>query len=90
MQLHLSPSNPLGAKGAGEGGIVAVAATAANAVAAALAEFDVQPNELPLSPPRVWALIQNRTHTLFESRFLDSSIFLHPEETAPTNLRSAR
>jgi aerobic carbon-monoxide dehydrogenase large subunit len=58
MQLHLSPSNPLGAKGAGEGGMVAVAATAANAVAAALAKFDVQPNELPLSPPRVWALIQ--------------------------------
>lgn len=58
MQLHRSPSNPLGAKGAGEGGMVAVAATAANAVAAALAELGVQPNELPLTPPRVWALIE--------------------------------
>jgi len=63
MQLHLSPSNPLGAKGAGEGGMVAVAATAANAVAAALAEFNVQPNELPLSPPSVWGLIQ-KSNTL--------------------------
>ena len=58
MELHQSSSNPLGAKGAGEGGMVAVAATAANAVAAALSSFDVQPNELPLSPPRLWRLIQ--------------------------------
>jgi carbon-monoxide dehydrogenase large subunit len=58
MELHRSPSNPLGAKGAGEGGIVAVAATAANAVAAALAEFNIEPNELPLAPPRIWRLIQ--------------------------------
>jgi carbon-monoxide dehydrogenase large subunit len=58
MELHRSPSNPLGAKGAGEGGMVAVAATAGNAVAAALAAFKVEPNELPLSPPRLWRLIQ--------------------------------
>ncbi len=58
MELHRSPSNPLGAKAAGEGGMVAVAATAANAVAAALASLNVQPNELPLSPPRLWRLIQ--------------------------------
>ena len=36
MELRRSQTNPLGAKGAGEGGIVAVAATSANAVAAAL------------------------------------------------------
>ncbi len=58
MELHRSPSNPLGAKGAGEGGMVAVAATAANAVAAALAEFNIEPNELPLAPPQLWRLIQ--------------------------------
>jgi carbon-monoxide dehydrogenase large subunit len=58
LELCPSPSNPLGAKGAGEGGIVAVAATIGNAVAAALAEFDVQPNELPLTPPRLWRLIE--------------------------------
>jgi carbon-monoxide dehydrogenase large subunit len=58
MQLCLSPSNPLGAKGAGEGGMVAVAASTANAVAAALASLGVEPNELPLTPPRIWQLIQ--------------------------------
>lgn len=57
MELHRSPSNPLGAKGAGEGGMVAVAATAGNAVAAALTAFNVEPKELPLSPPRLWRLI---------------------------------
>jgi carbon-monoxide dehydrogenase large subunit len=53
-----SPTNPLGAKGAGEGGIIPVGAVVANAVAAALVSFGVQPLDLPLSPPRVWELIQ--------------------------------
>jgi carbon-monoxide dehydrogenase large subunit len=56
-----SPTNPLGAKGAGEGGIIPVGAVVANAVAAALASFGVQPRELPLSPSRVWELINRRT-----------------------------
>jgi carbon-monoxide dehydrogenase large subunit len=54
-----SPNNPLGAKGAGEGGIIPVAGVIANAVAAALRPLGVEPRELPLSPPRVWALIQD-------------------------------
>jgi aerobic carbon-monoxide dehydrogenase large subunit len=54
-----SPLNPLGAKGAGEGGIIPVGGVVANAVAAALGSFGVQPRELPLSPPRVWQLIQD-------------------------------
>jgi carbon-monoxide dehydrogenase large subunit len=53
-----SPNNPLGAKGAGEGGIVPVGGVVANAVAAALAPLGAQPCELPLSPPRIWQLIQ--------------------------------
>jgi CO/xanthine dehydrogenase Mo-binding subunit len=44
----------LGAKGAGEGGIVPVGGVIANAVASALG---VQPNALPLTPSRVWELI---------------------------------
>jgi carbon-monoxide dehydrogenase large subunit len=52
-----SPNNPLGAKGAGEGGIIPVGGVIANAVAAALLSFGAQPRELPLSPPRVWALV---------------------------------
>ena len=52
-----APHNPLGAKGAGEGGIIPVGGVIANAVADALAPFGVEPRDLPLSPPRVWQLI---------------------------------
>ena len=57
MERAPAPGNPLGAKGAGEGGIVPVGGVIANAVAAALKSLNVQPRELPLSPPRVWELI---------------------------------
>lgn len=53
----VAPSNPLGVKGAGEGGIVGVAGAVANAVAAALRPLRAKITELPLSPPRVWASI---------------------------------
>jgi carbon-monoxide dehydrogenase large subunit len=52
-----APHNPLGAKGAGEGGIIPVGGVIANAVANALG---VEPNVLPLSPPRVWELIHKK------------------------------
>ena len=58
MELALAPGNPLGVKGAGEGGIVAVAAAVANAVSAALSSFGVQVLSLPISPPSVWRLIR--------------------------------
>ena len=57
LELRRSKTNPLGAKGAGEGGMVAVAATAANAVAAALASLGVEVRELPLSPAHLWKLV---------------------------------
>lgn len=57
LELRPSPSNPLGAKGAGEGGIVAVAATIGNAVANALSTLPVEPKTLPLTPPSLWRLI---------------------------------
>src|SRR5690348_8890257 len=56
-ELKPSPINPLGAKGAGEGGIIAAGGVVANAVANALGDFGVEPRELPLSPPRVWEMI---------------------------------
>ena len=59
MELALAAGNPLGAKGAGEGGIVAVAAAVSNAVSAALSSFGVQVRDLPLSPPCVWQLIRD-------------------------------
>jgi carbon-monoxide dehydrogenase large subunit len=57
MELRRSRTNPLGAKGAGEGGMVAVAATAANAVAAALRPLGIEVRELPLSPAQLWKLL---------------------------------
>ena len=60
LEEHPSPNNPLGAKGAGEGGIIPVAGVIANAVAAALRSLEVEPRELPLSPPRVWAMINDK------------------------------
>jgi carbon-monoxide dehydrogenase large subunit len=53
-----SPINPLGAKGAGEGGIIAAGGCMANAVANALQSFGVQPRQLPLSPGYIWELVQ--------------------------------
>jgi len=59
MESHPSPINPLGAKGAGEGGIISVGGVIANAVADALASLGVEPRDLPLSPSRVWQLVQD-------------------------------
>jgi carbon-monoxide dehydrogenase large subunit len=60
MELRRSQTNPLGAKGAGEGGMVAVAATAANAVAAALRPLGIEIRELPLSPAQLWKLLKSQ------------------------------
>jgi len=53
-----SPINPLGAKGAGEGGIISAGGIMANAVANALSAFGVEPRELPLTPPKIWEMVQ--------------------------------
>jgi carbon-monoxide dehydrogenase large subunit len=60
--VHLeSPSllNPLGVKGLGEGGAIAPPVAIANALADALAEFNIPINEIPLSPDRVLKLIRS-------------------------------
>ncbi len=57
LGLRPCPNNPLGAKGAGEGGLIAVGGVVSNAIAAALRAFSVEPRDLPLSPPRLWQLI---------------------------------
>ena len=53
-----SPLNPLGVKGAGEGGIVACGAALANAVSHALSSLGVQVRNLPLTPDRIRGLIR--------------------------------
>jgi carbon-monoxide dehydrogenase large subunit len=60
LELKPSPNNPLGAKGAGEGGIIPVGGVIANAVSAALRSLDVQVDALPLGPAQVWGMIQKR------------------------------
>ena len=59
LEQYPSPLNPLGVKGAGEGGVIPVGGVIANALASALQSFGVSSNELPLSQPRVWQLIEN-------------------------------
>ena len=56
LQHRRSPTNPLGVKGAGEGGIIPVGGLMANAIAGALSLIGSQPNELPLAPTRLWRL----------------------------------
>jgi len=57
LENYPSPLNPLGAKGAGDGGIYA-GGPIANAVANALQSFGVQPRQLPLTPAYIWELVQ--------------------------------
>jgi aerobic carbon-monoxide dehydrogenase large subunit len=59
LELKPCPNNPLGAKGAGEGGLIPVGGMMANAVADALSHLNVQPMELPLSPARIWQLVED-------------------------------
>jgi carbon-monoxide dehydrogenase large subunit len=58
LEEYPSPINPLGAKGAGEGGIIAAGGVMANAIANALSGFGAEPRELPLTPQRIWELVQ--------------------------------
>jgi carbon-monoxide dehydrogenase large subunit len=57
-EMFPSPINPLGAKGAGEGGIISAGGIVANAVANALGAFGVEPRELPLTPQRIWEMVE--------------------------------
>jgi aerobic carbon-monoxide dehydrogenase large subunit len=52
-----SPLNPLGMKGAGEGGTIAAIAAIIGAVENALAPFGVRINEAPIGPERIVALV---------------------------------
>jgi carbon-monoxide dehydrogenase large subunit len=52
-----SPHNPLGVKGAGEGGTAGIGAAIANAVSDALREIEIEILSLPLSPDRLLQVI---------------------------------
>jgi carbon-monoxide dehydrogenase large subunit len=53
-----SPLNPLGIKGAGEAGAIPVGPLFAQAVEDALADTGIEILEIPLSPGRLWELVQ--------------------------------
>jgi carbon-monoxide dehydrogenase large subunit len=59
FQETLSPLTPLGAKGIGESGSIALPAAMANAVADALSPFGVTHLDLPYTPERVWRAIRD-------------------------------
>jgi carbon-monoxide dehydrogenase large subunit len=55
-----SPSNPLGAKGAGEAGATGSVPALANAVLDALKPFNVRALDMPYTPERIWRAMQGR------------------------------
>ena len=58
LDEHPSVVNPLGVKGVGESGCVPGAAAIANAIEDALADLGVIIRETPVTPARLWALIE--------------------------------
>ncbi|HEV8439946.1 MAG TPA: xanthine dehydrogenase family protein molybdopterin-binding subunit [Methylomirabilota bacterium] len=58
-----SPLTPLGSKGLGESSSMTVPAVIANAVSDALSPLGVRITELPMSPTRLWELIQSAKQT---------------------------
>jgi CO/xanthine dehydrogenase Mo-binding subunit len=56
-----SPLNPIGVKGAGEAGAIPVGALFAQAVENALEGTGLEIREIPLSPSRLWELVEDAT-----------------------------
>ncbi|MDA0655543.1 MAG: xanthine dehydrogenase family protein molybdopterin-binding subunit [Proteobacteria bacterium] len=57
-----TPQNPLGVKGAGEGGTIPAIAVIIGAIDNALQPFGVRISEAPITPPRLLELIEEATH----------------------------
>ncbi len=62
-----SPLNPLGTKGAGEAGAIPVGALYAQAIENAL-NYEVEINEIPLSPHKLWAIATGNGKNKNESK----------------------
>jgi carbon-monoxide dehydrogenase large subunit len=56
---HPAPSNPLGVKGAGEGGCIGMPPAIVNATLDALAPWGVTELQIPLTPDRVWRALRD-------------------------------
>ena len=55
-----SPHHPLGAKGVGESATVGAPAAIANAVVDALWHLGVRHIDIPITPPKVWKILQEK------------------------------
>jgi carbon-monoxide dehydrogenase large subunit len=55
-----STTNPLGAKGVGEGGTIAATPAVMNAILDALAPLGVTDLAMPATPERIWRAIHER------------------------------
>jgi len=55
-----APNNPLGVKGAGEGGTTGAPPAMINAIVDALSDYGVRDVEMPATPERVWRAIRAR------------------------------
>ena len=55
-----SPRNPLGAKGIGESGTIGSTPAIHNAVVDALSHLGVTHIEIPITPPRLWRILQEK------------------------------
>jgi aerobic carbon-monoxide dehydrogenase large subunit len=64
----LATNNPLGVRAGGEGGNTPALAVVVNAVVDALKEFGVKHLEMPLTPERVWRVIEKFRGTKARSR----------------------
>ena len=53
-----SPVNPLGVKGVGEAGTIGASPAVVNAVVDALSPLGVRHIDMPMTPERIWNLIQ--------------------------------
>lgn len=60
-----SPYTVFGMKGAGEGGAIAPPAAVANAVTDAMRAFGGEINETPITPERVWAVLENASEETY-------------------------
>jgi len=58
-----SPRNPLGAKGLGEAGCIAIPPALVNAAVDALAPHGITHLDMPLHPERLWAALNRKTST---------------------------
>jgi aerobic carbon-monoxide dehydrogenase large subunit len=72
-----SPLNPIGLKGVGEAGCIPTGALFAQAVEDALADYDLEITEIPLSPGKLFELIKKTKPRKRNVVFIEGSFVFH-------------